>query len=261
MVNHFLLELKRRNPLLYWFGWLNVGLFLLAVVMYMSDNTLILGINAWIKPMKFAVSITAYAWTFGWLLEYTTNRRAKRVISLGLIITMIVEIALIYLQSFRGTTSHFNINTPFDGIVFGVMGWFIAINTVVNLYAVVVFFSKSITITGPTLWAWRSGLLLFSLGSISGGWMVGSLAHTVGAPDGGPGLPFVNWSTVAGDIRAAHFVALHALQVLPLATFALTRLASEKANRWSMVVIILYAAFCVYLHILAWLGLPVIGTA
>ena len=48
-------------------------------------------------------------------------------------------------------------------------------------------------------------------------------AHAVGAPDDGAGLPVTRWSTTGGDLRAPHFLGLHALQALPLGAWLLER--------------------------------------
>lgn len=258
MVSSLITELKRRNPTLFWFGCGMLALYVAAGILYFVDNRVIMGVNAWIKPMKFALSILIYSWTFGWMLEYLTSESAKRWITYGAVVTMTVEIALICLQALRGTTSHFNVHTGFDGAVFAIMGVFIALNTLINLYAAFHFVSGRTTLSGAHLAAWQTGLILLLFGNISGGWMVSILSHTVGAADGGPGLPFLNWSTVAGDIRAAHFVTLHGLQLLPLGAYLLSRYQPKSLRGGTWLLSAVYTGLCIYLHVLAWKGIPVL---
>ena len=45
----------------------------------------------------------------------------------------------------------------------------------------------------------------------------------IGIPDGGPGLPFLNWSMTGGDLRIGHALGLHGLQVMPTLGYLITK--------------------------------------
>ena len=217
-------EIHRRDPVLSATGWLHVGLLAVMLCVAPFDSRLILGINPWIKPMKFASSIALYTWTLAWYLGYLSGpRRMMRLIRWGVAVAMTVEIVCISGQALRGTTSHFNMATAFDAVIFSVMGFMILLNTGLVAIVILYFFTRPPELPPAYLWGIRLGIAIFLIGSMEAIVMLHNLGHTVGQLDGGPGLPIVNWSLTGGDLRVAHFFGLHALQIVPLAGYAISR--------------------------------------
>lgn len=217
-------ELRARDPLLFWTGALMALALIVVTLVSISDQRLILGINPWIKPMKFLISITCLLWTTAWFMPETAPDLVRRALVRWTIASaMVIEIALIIIQAARGTTSHFNAATPFDLAVFNVMGITITVNTIAMMLFLWILRRDTPTHCAGYLWGVRLGVALFVLASWQGFTMVANNAHAVPGPDGGPGLPFVNWSTVMGDLRSAHFFGMHAMQALPLVGFLLDR--------------------------------------
>jgi hypothetical protein len=210
-------------------------IFLLAtgifIVMTQVDSTQILGINRWIKPTKFASSAAIFLFTVAVYLFYLQGfGQSQNIIAGGTIVIMFAEVALIVMQSGRGVTSHFNTSNVFDGAVFSAMGLMILTNTFLIAYLAYLYFVSDLNLPNAVVWGMRLGLIVFLLGSIQGGYMSAQPGHAVGAADGGNGLPFLNWSTNGGDLRVAHFLGLHAFQIIPLFAVLLTTLSVNYAT-------------------------------
>jgi len=233
-------------------GVVMIALLAATGVALVLDPRQITGAPAWLKPAKFAVSIAIYALTLAWVFTYLPDwPRTRRVVSWITTVTLLLEIVIIDVQAWRGTTSHFNVGTLMDGILFTIMGLAILVQTFAAIALAVALWRQRFS-DRALGWALRLGMTITVVGAMTGGLMTQptraqidnaragnrmtiSGAHTVGAPDGGPGLPGTGWSRQHGDIRVAHFLGLHALQMLPLAAFLFVRRGWPEMRRVRMV--------------------------
>jgi hypothetical protein len=220
-----------------------VGLLMAAVAVPSAaaifiDPRVITGAPAWLKPFKFAVSTAVYSLTLAWIFTLLPEwPRLRRVVGWTTAIVFVLEVALIDMQAWRGTTSHFNVSTAGNAIVFVVMGVAIIIQTVVSM-AVVVALWRHRFADRALGWALRFGMTLTILGALTGPLMTRPTAaqladaragnrmliagsHSVGGLDGGPGVPVTGWSREHGDLRVPHFIGLHAIQALALVALLL----------------------------------------
>lgn len=219
-------------------GFVMTGVLAGALVGLALDPRVITEAPAWLKPAKFAVSIAIYSWTLAWIFTLLPGwPRVRRAVGRTTMVVMLLEMAIIAGQAWRGTTSHFNVSTPVDQIMFMTMGAAILLQTLSTVAVAIALWRERFE-DGALGAALRFGMIITIAGALTGGLMTRPTpeqlaaartghrmtvagAHTVGAPDGGPGLPGTGWSTTHGDIRVAHFVGLHAVQALPLVAFGL----------------------------------------
>jgi hypothetical protein len=236
-----------------------VGLLMIAataatLIGLVVDSRTITGVPAWLKPMKFAVSTAIYSLTLAWMFQYLVDwPRVRRFVGRSTAFVFVLEVAIIAIQAWRGTTSHFNVRTPLDAAIFAVMGSAIAIQTLLSILVAVALWRQRFA-NHTLAWALRVGMTLTILGAATGGLMTRPTAaqiaearvthrmliagaHTVGAPDGGPGLPVTGWSRNHGDLRAPHFVGLHAIQSLALVALLLGRLRVADRRRTQLMLV------------------------
>ena len=247
---------KEQRPLMITGLILFLGLAILAIVS-MFDSTEILGINRWIKPMKFFVSTAIFVWTTAIYLYYLKDyKKSARLISWGIIFIFFVELFIVVMQAARGTTSHFNHKTPFDGMMFSVMGIMILLNTILAAYLLFLYFRAEIDLPQSIVWGMRLGLILFLAACFEGGYMSAQIGHSVGAADGGAGLPLVNWSTRGGDLRVAHFFGMHAFQAVPFFAYTVEKYRIKSPIVWTFIFAIVYLSVFTFLFIQALHGQP-----
>ena len=210
---------------LFWLAVICVVVAIALIPLWILDSRELLGVSVWEKPIKFYISVAIFSFTYSWLSSFLT-RGGRWVKLTGFVIAMslAVEIVIILAMASIGETSHFNVSTPTAIAIWSIMATFISIVLFSTIFiSLMIFFQKqqefnlklalalgsintAVGMGLAYLMTWPTATQLANYQGIAG-------AHAVGVSDGGPGLPFLGWSTVAGDLRVGHFFGLHSIQV------------------------------------------------
>ncbi len=241
----------------------SVALLALSLIWAGFDPRLVQGAATWAKPLKFALSFVVLFGTLALVLPQFSpawrQGRLFRVLALLMTAAVILEMGYMILQAAQGQASHFNTGTPFTALMYSLMG----VGAVTLVACTGVFGWAALRDPdagfGP---ATRQGVAWGFIGSclltlITAGAMSSMAGHFIGSP--GPGaatIPLMGWSAAVGDLRPAHFVALHLMQILPLLGLWIDRRGGSV--RTIHIAAGLYALLTLALFAQALMGLPLI---
>jgi len=211
-------------------AFFTVAMFVVTLPASAIDARTIDGDSVWLKPQKFNVSLSVHFLTLAILAQQLPRKvragPSLTIFAYAALAASAFEIIYMSIQAARGRRSHFNYETELESQLYLLMGLGALFLVIVAIVLAVQIMRKGDPASPGLKLGSILGLLFGAMATIGfAGYMSASGSHHVGAhPDGGAHVPFFGWSRVAGDLRPAHFVALHAMQTLLLLGFALDRL-------------------------------------
>lgn len=183
----------------------------------------------WRKPILFGISGGLTSLSLAWAWTELPRRRGDGWLATATAWALLVEVALIDLQAWRGVASHFNRATPFDSFLYDAMGGLILFVTLVSIDLMVRFFRQGTTLAPDMLLAARAGLVFLVWSCLLGIWV--SVHGDIRVAEGLPPETFGR----AGVPKFPHGAVIHALQWLPLLAWAAQCAGLADAPRFRMV--------------------------
>lgn len=227
---------------------LALSLFMLAnfvvfLPVWFLDERVLDSAAVWTKPQKFNVSLALHFATLAILAQQLPREvRGGPVMiafSYAAAVSMVFEWVYISLQAARARRSHYNFDTQFEAVMYGLMGFGAFLLIAVAMALAVQIYRKGDRSMAGLRWGsilglslgFASTLIFANYMSSYGRYVGGDLDHV------GSVVPFFGWSREIGDLRPAHFVSLHLMQTLPLVGYIADR------NGWPSVKLVGGVAF------------------
>ena len=256
----------------------SVSCLFLSFIGLIIDKRILNYSPIWLKPLKFAVSSIIYAVTLIYLVNFIPNQKFLKIANMLTSYGLIIELIIIFLQAYRGRMSHFNFQTLEDMILFQIMAiaivivwvsllvyiWgFISLDSNENILIpairfglIITFISMGLafTMTRPS----QDDLKKAEENKGPIGLTMGS--HSVNEIDETKRLPLTSWAKTGGDLRIAHFLGLHAIQILIFLGLLLNQIKfNYSSGLWIVIATgILYSGLVLFTLQQALKGIPLI---
>jgi hypothetical protein len=198
------------------------GLIHLAV--WLSDGGSWAGSVSWRKPILFGVSTGLTLCSLGWLATNLRPIILDKPVAWIVSVSLTIEVGLITLQRWRGVASHFNRDSVYDAGVDSSMLWLISVAFAGIVYFCIRCFGK-LELPPDYAFSVRAGMI-FLVASCLVGFAISSYGYRRIAD----GLDAEVYGA-AGVTKFPHGIAIHALQFLPLAVWALRWLGLKPERR------------------------------
>ncbi len=257
------LGLYRLQPVLVAFAVINAALMLPSFVGLLADSRTFNGINVWIKPLKFQSSVAIFLVTIALFWPFLDKAdRARKSIRFAVWFVSIVSLLEVLYITYRASLaegSHFNNATLKDEIFYALMGLGIVSTSALSAwFGWRILRARDATSNPDLRFAVGLGLVAgLILGSLTGMYMSAQTGHWVGgvASDAN-GSFFFGWSRTGGDLRAAHFVGLHAMQGIPLIGWLAARYMPSSVRGTMIASTIVWTGATVAVFVQAVMGRP-----
>lgn len=254
----FFRELLSRQRWLGCFALICLFGALVTLILQLVDERLIGGVSVWLKPTKFFLSISVFAGTAAWFFGHMRPERRNSWLMIvtiaALLLTAGFELVWITWQGAHGLKSHFNFDSAFYSIMYALMG--VAATLLVATTLPIAWEIGRRPIAGLDKTYQLAVILGLVCTFLLGGFLGGYISMSGGSPVGeySSEMPLFRWNSLGGDLRVAHFLGMHAEQILPL--FAWLFL---KKRLWVIISAAAYAAMTLWLWSGARAGIPLMS--
>lgn len=251
-------ELYRRQPV-----YAVLGFFILAAVpfyliMMLIDSRQVDEISVWLKPTKFGVSLGLFSLTLAfftpWMRPGAIRTVGHQIIVWLFAVSLVFEFLWLLSAGILGIRSHFNIDGGLFTILYPLSGLAAFFLVLAAMFMGVSVLKARKDAANPALAeAIGWGLVLTFVLTPMFGFILSSPMGEFGGSKYGYGDGIFGWRMPGGDLRAVHFLATHALHVLPAFGFIVSLVFRQGIGVWLNRLMALG-----YASVVVWLGLSIV---